>query len=125
MLTPLLLRLIINLLEQYEAEDKKRKEAVDNKNQLDGLIFSIEKTLRENGDKVSEEDKAQLEEAIKSAKEDLASDDAERIKSASQSLSEKAQGVFAKIYQQAAQENAQQGGQNQSTDGGDTEFHQN
>ena len=111
--------------EQYEAEDKKRKEAVDNKNQLDGLIFSIEKTLRENGDKVSEEDKAQLEEAIKSAKEDLASDDAERIKSASQSLSEKAQGVFAKIYQQAAQENAQQGGQNQSTDGGDTEFHQN
>ena len=111
--------------EQYEAEDKKRKEAVDNKNQLDGLIFSIEKTLRENGDKVSEEDKAQLEEAIKSAKEDLASDDAERIKSANQSLSEKAQGVFAKIYQQAAQENAQQGGQNQSTDGGDTEFHQN
>jgi len=111
--------------EQYEAEDKKRKEAVDNKNQLDGLIFSIEKTLRENGDKVSEEDKAKLEEAIKSAKEDLASDDADRIKSANEKLSTEAQGVFAKIYQQAAQENAQQSEGQQSADNGDTEFHQN
>ena len=111
--------------EQYEAEDKKRKEAVDNKNQLDGLIFSIEKTLRENSDKVSEEDKAKLEEAIKSAKEDLASDDADRIKSANEKLSTEAQGVFAKIYQQAAQENAQQSEGQQSADNGDTEFHQN
>ena len=105
--------------EQYEEEDKKRKEAVDNKNQLDGLIFSIEKTLRENGDKVSEEDKAKLEEAIKTAKEDLASDDADRIKAANERLSNEAQGVFAKIYQQAQQQNPQ-------SDNGadDTEFHQ-
>ena len=105
--------------EQYEEEDKKRKEAVDNKNQLDGLIFSIEKTLRENGDKVSEEDKAKLEEAIKTAKEDLASDDADRIKAANERLSNEAQGVFAKIYQQAQQQNPQ-------ADNGadDTEFHQ-
>lgn len=108
--------------QQYEEEDKKRKEAIDNKNQLDGLIFSIEKTLRENGDKVSEDDKAKLEEAVKSAKEDLASDDADRIKSATEKLSNEAQGVFAKIYQQAAQ-NAQ--GTNGGTDDGDTEFHQN
>lgn len=111
--------------EQYEAEDKKRKEAVDNKNQLDGLIFSIEKTLRENGDKVSEEDKTKLEEAIKSAKEDLNSDDPDRIKSANEKLSQEAQGVFAKIYQQAAAENAQNSGENgQDGNSDDTEFHQ-
>ncbi len=111
--------------EQYEAEDKKRKEAVDNKNQLDGLIFSIEKTLRENGDKVSDEDKAKLEEAIKSAKEDLNSDDPDRIKSANEKLSQEAQGVFAKIYQQAAAENAQNSGESgQGGNSDDTEFHQ-
>ncbi len=108
--------------EQYEAEDKKRKEAVDNKNQLDGLIFTVEKTLRENGDKISEEDKNKLEEAVKSAKEELASDDADRIKAANEKLSNEAQSVFAKIYQQAQQAagNAQQ----QQSASDDTEFHQ-
>ena len=111
--------------QQYEEEDKKRKEAVDNKNQLDGLIFSIEKTLRENGDKVSEEDKTKLEDAVKSAKEDLASDDNDRIKSATEKLSQEAQGVFAKIYQQAAQNNAgQDAGAGASSGADDTEFHQ-
>ena len=106
--------------EQYEAEDKKRKEAVDAKNQLDGLIFSIEKTLRENSDKVSAEDKAMLEESVKSAKEELASDDTDRIKAATEKLSNDAQGVFAKIYQQA-QQAQQAGGPNNDSD---TEFHQ-
>ncbi len=115
--------------QQYEEEDKKRKEAVDAKNGLDGLIFSIEKTLRENGDKVSEEDKAKLEEAVKTAKDDLASDDTDRIKAATEKLSNEAQGVFAKIYQQAAaQQQAQNGegnngGAGAADDSGD--FHQN
>ncbi|HBK02244.1 MAG TPA: molecular chaperone DnaK [Clostridiales bacterium] len=115
--------------QQYEEEDKKRKEAVDAKNGLDGLIFSVEKTLRENGDKVSEEDKAKLEEAIKTAKEDLASDDTDRIKAATEKLSNEAQGVFAKIYQQAASEQQAQNGDG-NNGGSDTpddsgEFHQN
>ena len=109
--------------EMYEEEDKKRQEAVEAKNQLDGLIFSIEKTLRENGDKVSEEDKTKLEEAVKAAKEDLASDDNEMIKAASEKLSNEAQSVFAKIYQQAAGQ--QQGANPENGTDGDTEFHQN
>ena len=109
--------------EMYEEEDKKRKEAVDNKNQLDGLIFSIEKTLRENGDKLSEEDKTALEDALKSAKEELASDDNDRIKAATEKLSEVAQGIFAKIYQQAAPNG--DGGAAGAGSGGDEEFHQN
>ncbi len=101
--------------EQYEEEDKKRKEAVDAKNQLDGLIFQMEKTIKENGDKISEEDKALVEESIKSAKEELASDDTDRIKAATEKLSNDVQGVFAKIYQQAQS-------QNQNT-ADDEEFH--
>ncbi len=110
--------------QQYEEEDKKRKEAVDNKNQLDGLIFSIEKTLRENGDKVSEEDKAKLEEAVKSAKEELASDDNDRIKAASEKLSNEAQAIFAKVYQNA-NPNGAGTDPNGGAGAGDTEFHQN
>ncbi len=102
--------------EQYEEEDKKRKEAIDAKNGLDGLIFSIEKTLKENGDKLSDDDKQSLEDSIKSAKEALASDDTDQIKQATEKLSNDAQAVFAKIYQQA------QAGQ--PGDDGDTEFHQ-
>ncbi len=102
--------------EQYEEEDKKRKEAIDAKNGLDGLIFSIEKTLRENGDKLSDDDKQSLEDSIKSAKEALASDDTDQIKQATEKLSNDAQAVFAKVYQQA------QAGQ--PGDDVDTEFHQ-
>ena len=110
--------------QQYEEEDKKRKEEVDNKNQLDGLIFSIEKTLRENGDKVSEDDKAKLEEALKSAKEDLNSGDNDKIKAATEKLSGEAQGVFAKIYQQAQQANGGGDAGDGGAAGGDAEFHQ-
>ncbi|MBR1891402.1 MAG: molecular chaperone DnaK [Clostridia bacterium] len=109
--------------QQYEEEDKKRKQEVENRNQLDGLIFSIEKTLNENGDKLSPEDKSKLEESLKTAKEDLASNDPERIKNASERLSKDAQDAFAKIYQQA--QGAQQGSEGAQTSDGDTEFHQN
>ena len=107
--------------EQYAEEDKKRKEKVDNKNKLDGMIFTVEKSVNELGDKLSAEDKAQLEELVKSAKEELASDDDDRIKAATEKLTNESQQIFAKIYQQAA------GAQSADANGGngdDTEFHQ-
>jgi len=110
--------------EQYEEEDKKRKEAVENRNQLDGLIFSIEKTLRENADKVSEDDKTKLEDAIKSAKEELASEDNDRIKAATETLSQAAQEVFAKIYQGGAGAGGTDDGQAGGAGSDDSEFHQ-
>ncbi len=108
--------------EQYAEEDKKRKEKVDNKNKLDGMIFTVEKSVKDLGDKLSAEDKAQLEELVKSAKEELASDDDDRIKAATDKLTEESQKIFAKIYQQAAGQagDANNGG---TTDGGE-EFHQ-
>ena len=111
----------VNEAKQFEEEDKKRKEAVDNRNKLDGLIFTIEKSLNELGDKVSEEDKAKLEEELKEAKTELESNDNDRIIKATEKLSEASQGIFAKIYQQANPN----GDANASTEnGGDTEFHQ-
>ena len=112
----------VNEAKQFEEEDKKRKEAVDNRNKLDGLIFSIEKSLKELGDKVSEEDKAKLEEEIKLAKEELESNDNDRIVKATEKLSEASQPIFAKIYQQAQAEQAQD--PNAGANGTDTEFHQ-
>ncbi len=109
--------------QQYEEEDKKRKESVDNRNALDGMIFQMEKALKENGDKLPEEDKAKLEELIKEAKVELESNDDERIKKATEKLSNEAQAIFAKLYQQ-------QGGQGGDPGAGagagsdDTEFHQ-
>ena len=112
----------VNEAKQYEEEDKKRKETVDNHNKLDGLIFTVEKTVKDSGDKLTEEDKAKVEAAVKKAKEELASNDNDRIVKATEELSNEVQGVFSKLYQQAnpnGDPNAQ-GGAN----GGDTEFHQ-
>ena len=113
----------VNEAKQYEEEDKKRKEAVENHNKLDGLIFSIEKTVKESGDKLTEEDKAKVESAVAKAKEELASNDNDRIVKATEELSNEVQAIFAKLYQQAnpnggADPNANAGG------AGDTEFHQ-
>ena len=102
---------------QYEEEDKKRKEAVENHYKLDGLIFTIEKTVKDSGDKLSAEDKAAVEDAVKKAKEELASNDNDRIVKATEELSNATQAIFAKLYQQT------QGAQGAPNDG-DTEFHQ-
>lgn len=68
--------------EQFAEEDKKRKEKVDNKNKLDGMIFSVEQTMKDSGDKLTDDDKATLNGAIETAKKELESDDDERIKAA-------------------------------------------
>ncbi len=112
--------------EQYEAEDKKRKEAVEAKNQLDGMIFTFEKTLKDNADKLSDDDKAKIEAAIATAKTELESNDTERIKKATETLSNEGQAVFAKLYQgaNAGAAGANEAGANNASDS-DTEFHQN
>ncbi len=110
----------VNEAKQYEEEDKKRKETVDNHNKLDGLIFTVEKTVKDSGDKLTEEDKAKVEEAVKKAKEELASNDNDRIVKATEELSNDVQPVFAKLYQQQAPN----GDPNANANGGDTEFHQ-
>ena len=113
--------------EMYEAEDKKRKEAVENKNKLDSLIFQVEKTVKDSGDKLSEEDKSTVENAVKEAKEALNSEDNDKITAATEKLSKDIEPVFTKLYQQAAA-NGQTGANGANGAGAgadDTEFHQN
>ena len=108
--------------EQFAEEDKKRKEKVDNKNKLDGMIFSVEQTMREAGDKLDETDKQTLNTAIESAKAELATDDDDKIKAAYDKLLQDVQPVFTKLYQAGANAGANpEGG---ASEGGDTEFHQ-
>ena len=114
----------VNEAKQYEEEDKKRKEGVESHNKLDGMIFTVEKTLKDAGDKISAEDKAKLEDEIKTAKTELESNDKDRMDKAFEHLSEVSQGVFAKLYQQAQGQNPN-GDPNAGGNAGDTEFHQN
>ena len=80
--------------------------------------------MKDSGDKLSEEDKATVEAAVKEAKDELASEDNDRIVKATEKLSNDVQGVFAKLYQQAqGAANANAGAQGGNDD--DTEFHQN
>ena len=107
--------------EQYAEEDKKRKSKVEARNKLDGLIFSVEQTMKEGGDKFTEEEKNELSAAVEEAKKELEADDEEKFNAAFETLSSKVQPIFQKMYQQAAgdAQNAQGG-----ADSGDTEFHQ-
>ena len=77
--------------------DRKRKEAVEAKNQLDTTIYQLEKTLKEAGDKVPAEMKGKFETAIADAKKDLESNDTDRMKAALEKLSK----IGAELYQQA------------------------
>ena len=115
----------VNDAKAYEAEDKKKKEVIDVHNQLDGLIFSVEKTVKEAGDKLTAEDKAKVEEAVKEAKTELETNDMDKMKAATEKLSNEVQPIFSKLYQQAQAENANNNNNNGSADNGDTEFHQN
>lgn len=115
----------VNDAKAYEAEDKKKKEVIDVHNQLDGLIFSVEKTVKEAGDKLTAEDKAKVEEAVKEAKTELETNDMDKMKAATEKLSNEVQPIFSKLYQQAQAENANDNNNNGSADNGDTEFHQN
>lgn len=105
--------------EMYAEEDKKRKEIVDAKNNLDQMIASIEKVLRESGDKISEDDKKKLEEEMNKAKEVYkTASDAETLKSSLESLTKVSNEVFTKLYQNANPNGSANGGSSSAgTDG--------
>ncbi len=94
---------------QFEAEDKRRKEAIEARNEADAMVFQTEKALNEVGDKISADEKAKVQTEIDSLKSLLASTPAdditdaqvEDIKAAKQRLMDAAQGVFTKMYEAA------------------------
>ncbi len=88
--------------EKYAAEDKKNKEAVEERNKADNMVFQTERTLKELGDKVSADDKSRIEAEIQTVKKALEGTDIEAIKAASEKLANVSYEVFGKIYQQQA-----------------------
>ena len=108
----------IDEAEKFAAEDNKRKETVDTKNNLDTLVFQIEKVLSESGEKVAADDKAKLEAAVAKAKEVLKTDDIDAIKKESEELQKLSSEVFTKLYQQTAGANPDNNG-NDGNAGGD------
>jgi molecular chaperone DnaK len=89
--------------EQFAAEDAKRKEEVDVRNQGDQMVYQTEKTLEEMGDKISASDKANVESALGKLKETLKGSDTQAIKSATEELTKAFYAVSEKMYGQAGQ----------------------
>ena len=86
--------------EEYAAEDKARKEKLENKNRLDGLIFSVEQAINDDADgKFSDSDKETMKDAVATAKEELESGDDDRIVAAYNTLADVVQPIFSQIYQ--------------------------
>ncbi|MCR5627248.1 MAG: molecular chaperone DnaK [Lachnospiraceae bacterium] len=103
---------------EYEAQDKKRKEAIDARNDADSFAFQTEKALEEVGDKIDANDKTAVEADLQSLKDILAKHpdaqnmtdaDTDEIKAAKEKLMESAQKLFSKVYESAQGAGAQAG----------------
>ena len=94
---------------EFEAQDKKRKEAIDTRNEADAMVFQTEKALKDVGDKLDANDKAAVEADMQALKDVLAKStpenttesDVAEIKAAKEKLMESAQKLFTKMYEQA------------------------
>ena len=92
---------------EYEAQDKKRKEAIDARNDADSMVFQTEKALNEVGDKISESEKTDLQAEIENVKailertkdKEMSEDEVGELKAAQEKMMEKAQGLFTKMYE--------------------------
>ncbi len=84
--------------QSHAEEDRKKKELVEARNQLDNLIYSTEKSMKELGDKVSGDDKKKVEEALAKAKEVLPSEDAEILRKASEELMQASHKIAEEMY---------------------------
>ena len=105
---------------EFEAQDKKRKEAIDTRNEADAMVFQTEKAIKEVGDKLDANDKAAVEADVQALKDVLAKStpetaadaDVAEIKAAKEKLMESAQKLFTKMYEQAGAGAGAAGGPN-------------
>ncbi len=101
---------LVKEAEAHSADDKKKQEFAQAKNQLDTLIYSVEKSLKDYAEKLGEEEKSKIEQAVKKAKEELASNDTERLKKATEELTTASHGIAQKMYEAAAKQKAGESG---------------
>ena len=106
----------------HEAEDKKRKEAIEAKNNADSLVYQAEKTLKEAGDKADQAKVSEVKDKIAALKEAMKGDDIEQIKSASEALTKPLYELSGDMYKQAeAQQQAAQQSTGQEQAGGNAD----
>jgi molecular chaperone DnaK len=95
--------------EAHADEDKKKREAVESRNTLANAIYSAEKMVRDNGEKISDDDKKVIEDAVKAAKEKEASTDKEELEKAAETLLAAIQPIGTKLYEAAEKEKSAAG----------------
>merc|ERR1719324_197094 len=89
---------MVNEAESFAEEDKKKKDMTEAKNEADSALYSSEKSFNEHKDKLSEEDKSEIEGAIKAVREAMDGDDAEKLKEASNQLSAATMKIGQAVY---------------------------
>ena len=100
--------------ETHADEDKKKRETVDTKNMLENAIYQAKKMPDEYKDKISDEDKKTIEEAVKAAEEKKDSDDKEELEAAMKALNDAIMPIGAKMYEQASKENSDENNDKES-----------
>jgi molecular chaperone DnaK len=84
--------------EQYASDDAKRKEEIEARNEADNLVYSVEKSLKEHGDKISSDERLAIEQALASAKEALKGSDIAAIKSTKEALTSASHKLAEAVY---------------------------
>lgn len=105
--------------EENAESDKKRREEVDLRNEADQLVFSSTKTIEDFGEKVTDDEKSQIEDAKSKLEEALKGDDTEDIKAKKEALEQALQGISMRIYQEMQQEQGQAGAEERAADSAD------
>ena len=94
--------------EQYEEEDKKVREKIEANNQAESMIYQVRKLMEDNKDKIQDNERAEIENAIKSLEEDIKTDDVQRIKLGIENLQKSMYSFSERIYQTQAQDQVYQ-----------------
>ena len=109
----------VNDAKAYEAQDKKRKDGIDAKNEADSMVFQVEQAMNEAGDKLDANDKNEIQADLNALKDtiakcgdDLTDQQINGLKSGKEKLMNSAQKLFAKVYEQQAQQNGGANGAN-------------
>ena len=109
--------------EKYADEDKKKKELFEEKNNAENMINSLEKLLKENGDKLTEDEKTKLNAAIEDCKKKIDTEDVEQIKKALEDLTSTSSSIISKLYVEASKEaQAKKEAENKDKKDGDDEI---
>nr|MBU1327601.1 molecular chaperone DnaK [Candidatus Omnitrophota bacterium] len=109
---------MVKQAEQFADQDKKKREEIEIKNQADTLAYSVERSLKDFGDKVSQDDRLNIERKLTDLKEALKGTDAEKIKKSMEELTQVAHKLAEEVYKQAQAKQAKPGDQPGAGDAG-------